>query len=1018
MSGRFTSVFVESLEPRQLFTVALLGQLNATVAEQLAREVAYRNLAVGAQVQFQGQNIPYTVSKVFTDARTGFDALGLTSAENGPCLVLRGSEFFASSFQLKDLLSDADSRGVGYDQFSANWATGTRVRDWLKAQNAPVDFVGHSLGGALAQWFAAAWSNATDAGAGAGDTPVDQVYTFCSPGISDSRIVNPKLITYASGAAGVLGPAGFNEARANNVEHYIALGDIVSMAGEKYIAGSVKTYSWSDPNLINKHIRPLLNAAVQPQPNEGNIAAPNPAPTVGALTSAQLSAASYVHADNDYLLTVLGLELAAVALALAKPDLFGPLPLAPPLLLRRDLTEASRKVLGEMLRVAADGLNITKVGDEVKITYSGQQGSPLLKATTFFFDPVLTATIDAANPKDWKFNGKMRIGLPANFQVNTPAGAINVQDVLGLPQLDATAVVDPSGMKVNGIFSVMNGVASLDGMAKLDFRTGTLDVTGAANFLGGLVNVGNGTLTVSGNGDVAMSGAAGITLPNWAPAFAGRQLAGGSFDFVFSNDGNLANDYIEARGTTLVGLFQVTAGLRQRLDGSLPRPVGGIGLALPRPASALAPSVARQQGAVGASFSVPAGQAWLILDAAFANPGPSAQVRVVRPDGEILDEPAILAAPDITLLPELTGSRGRAVGVEAPAPGTWRIEVVDDTGLGTVRFAGLVPAPTVSATFDPITTGGLRRETVPLRVLVDDPTGLAAVALYVDRNGSGADGDLIAAGLAPVNGVVEFDWNPIDVPVGDAFLYAVVTAPDSPAATAYAAAPVRITERRPVVRQGEFLFEDFQAVRLTFDQQVGGSLALGDFTLTNQTTGAVIPSAQVTLAYDEFSAAATLRFPGSTAGGLVGVLPDGVYLLSAPAGSITNADGESLATDLAFSFHVLAGDADRDGDVDLADFSLMAAEFNSTEQAGVFSGGNFDYGLDRVTNINDFAILASNFNASLPLPRPSADVETVAAIVPAAAPSPAVGGRVFSATPVSAGAPRIRDDLFAPADVA
>ena len=60
------------------------------------------------------------------------------------------------------------------------------------------------------------------------------------------------------------------------------------------------------------------------------------------------------------------------------------------------------------------------------------------------------------------------------------------------------------------------------------------------------------------------------------------------------------------------------------------------------------------------------------------------------------------------------------------------------------------------------------------------------------------------------------------------------------------------------------------------------------------------------------------------------------------------------------------GDADLDGQVTTADFTTMAAHFNS---AGVWSQGDFNY--DGVINALDFNALASNFGSTLPGPGPA-----------------------------------------------
>lgn len=79
--------------------------------------------------------------------------------------------------------------------------------------------------------------------------------------------------------------------------------------------------------------------------------------------------------------------------------------------------------------------------------------------------------------------------------------------------------------------------------------------------------------------------------------------------------------------------------------------------------------------------------------------------------------------------------------------------------------------------------------------------------------------------------------------------------------------------------------------------------------------------------------------------------------------------------------YTLLGDANIDRTVNISDFALLAAAFNTS---GSWSNGDFNY--DGVVNIGDFSLLASNFNRSLGAPR-------------AAVPEPAaIGGAVLALT--------------------
>ncbi len=92
--------------------------------------------------------------------------------------------------------------------------------------------------------------------------------------------------------------------------------------------------------------------------------------------------------------------------------------------------------------------------------------------------------------------------------------------------------------------------------------------------------------------------------------------------------------------------------------------------------------------------------------------------------------------------------------------------------------------------------------------------------------------------------------------------------------------------------------------------------------------------------------------------------------------------GDSVATD-----GLLEGDADRDGDVDINDFSLLSSNFDQAPTT--WDQGNFN-SIDG-TNINDFSLLSGNFDTSATppaigaVPEPSSAVVLVAGLLSLAA---------------------------------
>lgn len=114
-----------------------------------------------------------------------------------------------------------------------------------------------------------------------------------------------------------------------------------------------------------------------------------------------------------------------------------------------------------------------------------------------------------------------------------------------------------------------------------------------------------------------------------------------------------------------------------------------------------------------------------------------------------------------------------------------------------------------------------------------------------------------------------------------------------------------------------------------------------------------------------FSAtAATLSHNNSRIHFALPALPDGEYRIELTIGSVADVAGNSLAASAMLpssTSFVLGGDANRDRNVNISDFAILASRFN---MPGTFSQGDFNY--SGSTDIGDFAILAGNFNELVP----------------------------------------------------
>ena len=177
-------------------------------------------------------------------------------------------------------------------------------------------------------------------------------------------------------------------------------------------------------------------------------------------------------------------------------------------------------------------------------------------------------------------------------------------------------------------------------------------------------------------------------------------------------------------------------------------------------------------------------------------------------------------------------------------------------------------------------------------------------------------------------------------------------------------------------------------VRFTFSEHVGASLSANDLTVTRLDDNSTIPAASIAVSYRAQGNQASFRFPGLPGG----VLPDGNYRAVLSGAGVADAFGNPLGSDVIVDFFVFSGDANRDRTVGIADFSVLAANFNNP---GVFADGDFNY--SGMVEIGDFSILASRFNTSLPAARAGAAVANAGAVGGFVGPIRAMG---FSMVPI------------------
>jgi hypothetical protein len=107
-------------------------------------------------------------------------------------------------------------------------------------------------------------------------------------------------------------------------------------------------------------------------------------------------------------------------------------------------------------------------------------------------------------------------------------------------------------------------------------------------------------------------------------------------------------------------------------------------------------------------------------------------------------------------------------------------------------------------------------------------------------------------------------------------------------------------------------------------------------------------------------------------------LGDGNYRATLQGGSITSALGKPLGAAEQIEFFVLAGDANRDRSVDVADLGILASNWQQSPRT--FSQGNFDYSPDGLVDVADLGILASHWQQQLAAPSAPAPLSTRRAV--------------------------------------
>jgi uncharacterized repeat protein (TIGR01451 family) len=299
-------------------------------------------------------------------------------------------------------------------------------------------------------------------------------------------------------------------------------------------------------------------------------------------------------------------------------------------------------------------------------------------------------------------------------------------------------------------------LATFTGQHELNWKEGHYAFTGTGNFIDGFVTTSTSFKADTGF-NFAMSGASNVGIPGFIPMFGGYQIVGGRNAMKFSNDGDFSNDFIAGWGTININKFGVdysgTFGVRFGFDGSVTR-IGANNI----------PTTS--------SWFIEPGRDFVLLTAIWENDAPGMTVRVILPDGTVVEE-ADFAAHQIAVVEEFSDATTRTVLIANPASGTWDLEVSDPSALGNIHYeaSGLFDETEMTFTAPPVI---LADGSARFAYAMDSAAPVVTVSFYYDDDLDELDG--VFAGSVSVAGTGNglFDWAAQNVAPGDYYLYALV----------------------------------------------------------------------------------------------------------------------------------------------------------------------------------------------------------------------------------------------------
>ncbi len=164
-----------------------------------------------------------------------------------------------------------------------------------------------------------------------------------------------------------------------------------------------------------------------------------------------------------------------------------------------------------------------------------------------------------------------------------------------------------------------------------------------------------------------------------------------------------------------------------------------------------------------------------------------------------------------------------------------------------------------------------------------------------------------------------------------------------------------------------------QSIDLTFSQDVGASLASGDFVISGNrydfNTGQMVAKSFVAgtdfhfASYNPTTRVARIVIDSQNELGVSQILTSGRYSLTLVNGSVTNSVGVSVGSGFSFPIAFLAGDTNGDFTVNFDDLLIVAQNYNTTTSLSPFAHGDFNG--DGFVNFDDLLVLAQHYGVTI-----------------------------------------------------